>query len=161
MSKYLKQELERRGANVYMTRNDDSYVGLYDRVKFSNDKGAEIFISIHNNALPDTLDPNKHRGTSTYYYYEQSEPLARNILNTMVEQLGTKNDNLHRQSFAVVRNTEALCVLVEVGYLINPDDNEMLLNDQFQKNTAKAIAEGIEKTILQVKWLLLPFKNIV
>ena len=146
IAKYLEKELQQRGADVVMTRNDDSYVGLYDRVKISNEKGARFFVSIHNNALPDTLDPNQHRGTSTYYYYPQSERFAQNILNTMVETLGTKNDNIHRQSFAVVRNTNALSVLIEVAYLINPDDNEMLLNEQFQKNTAKAIADGIEKT---------------
>ena len=147
ISKYLEKELSNRGAKVFMTRHDDSYVGLYDRVKMSNDNGSMFFVSIHNNALPDTLDPNKHRGTSTYYYYGQSETLAKNVLNTMVEQLGTQNDNIHRQSFAVVRNTNALAILVEVAYMINPDDNEMLLNEEFQKNTAKAISDGIEKTL--------------
>ncbi len=147
MAKYLEKELSNRGAKVIMTRTDDSYVSLYDRVKIANDNSSMFFVSIHNNALPDTLNPNEHRGTSVYYYYKQSEPLAKSILNTMTSELGTKNDNIHQQSFAVVRNTNALAVLVEVAYLINPDDNELLINPEFQKNVAKAIADGIQNSL--------------
>ena len=130
-----------------MTRTDDSYVGLYDRVNFSNNQNSMFFISIHNNALPDTLNPNDHRGTSVYYYYEQAEPLARTMLNTITSQLKTQNDEVHRQSFAVVRNTNALSILIEVAYLINPDDNELLINPNFQKPAAKSIAKGLENFV--------------
>ena len=67
----------------------------------------------------------------------------------MTEELGTQNDNIHQQSFAVVRNTGALSILIEIAYLINPYDNEMLINHDFQKNTAKSIANGIEKYLIK------------
>ena len=69
-------------------------------------------------------------------------------MNTIVKELGTKNDGLHQQSFAVIRNTGAISILIEVAYLINPEDNSKLINDNFQKNTAKAISDGIEKYII-------------
>ena len=128
-----------------MTREHDKNVGLNERIDIANKNDAVIFVSIHNNALPDTLNPNEHRGTSIFYYYNQAKHLAETVLKTMTEELGTQNDNIHQQSFAVVRNTGSLSILIEVAYLINPYDNEMLINHDFQKNTAKSIANGLEK----------------
>ena len=147
-SEYLEKELKSKGAKVIMTRKDDSYVGLYDRVNIANQNNSTFFVSIHNNALPDSLNPNEHRGTSVYYYYDEAKDFGHNVLNSMVKELGTKNDGLRQQSFAVVRTTGALAILIEVAYLINPEDNSMLINDDFQKKTAKAISDGIEKYVL-------------
>ena len=61
----------------------------------------------------------------------------------MNEQLGTKNDKVRQESFALVRNTDALSVLIETAYLINPEDNANLVDPEFQKKCAKAIAAGV------------------
>ncbi len=145
ISKYLEHELKKRGADVIMTRSNDSYTELFERVDIANKNDAMFLISIHGNSLPDSADPNKHRGTSIYYYYNQAKPLAANILAEMTGQLGTYNDNIRQGSLALVRNTNALSVLVETAYLINPYDNAMLVDTSFQKHCAKAIADGIEK----------------
>lgn len=148
ISKYLEKELKDKGANVIMTRTDDSYMGLNDRVEKANKNDSVFFVSIHNNALPDSLNPNEHKGTSVYYFYDEAKDFGHTVLNTIVKELGTKNDGLHQQSFAVIRNTGAISILIEVAYLINPEDNLKLINDNFQKNTAKAISDGIEKYII-------------
>ncbi len=145
ISKYLEKELKSRGAKVIMTRTDDKYVGLKERVDIANENDAAIFVSIHANALPDGLDPNKISGTSVFYYYNEAKPLADTVLNTMLTELKTNDDKVRQASFAVVRNTNALSILIETAYLINPDDNEKLVNPEFQKACAKAIADGIEK----------------
>lgn len=144
IAKFLNDELKRRGANVIMTRSDDSYVGLKNRVDIANSNNAMFLISIHANSLPDSADPHKHHGTSIYFYYNQAKPLAANLLVQMTKQLETQNDNIRQGSLALVRNTNALSVLIEVAYLINPDDNAMLIDPQFQKRCAKAIADGLE-----------------
>ena len=144
MAKYLENELRHKGANVIMTRQTDTTTDLYSRVKLANDNNSTFFVSIHNNALPDTLNPYEHRGTSVYYYYDEAKDLAQTVLDTMTKTLKTNNDNIHQASFAVVRNTNALSILIEVAYLINPDDNELLINEHFQKQTAKSIADGLE-----------------
>ena len=149
ISKYLEKELEKRGANVVMTRTDDSYVELQDRVKKANEKDSMFLISIHGNALPDHLNPLEHKGTSIYYYYNQAKLLAANILLEMNEQLGTQNDKIRQGSLALVRNTNALSILIEVAYLINPEDNVLLIDSKFQKKCAKAIADGIENYLTQ------------
>ena len=145
ITKNLYDELKARGANVMMTRSGDDNVGLYDRVEIANKNDSMMFISIHGNALPDNADPLQNSGTSIYYYYNQSKPLADSIMRTMMEQLSTNDDKVRKGSLAVVRNTEALSILIEVAYLINPDDNAKLINKEFQKQTAKAIADGIEE----------------
>ncbi len=144
ISKMLATELKLRGANVIMTRYGDETVGLLDRVKKTNENEASVFISIHGNALPDNMDPNEHSGTSVFYYYPQAEPLADSILKSMTSQLPFSDDQVRQGSFAVVRNTQAISLLIEVGYLINPSDNAYLIDTETQQNTGKAIADGIE-----------------
>lgn len=140
----LKDKLQARGAQVIMTRTDDKDVSLNDRVKTANDNNSEIFISIHANALPDSLLDKEIRGTEVYYFYPQAKKLAKNILKSIVKETGTKDNGVKGESFAVVRNTNAVSVLIETGYIIDPEDNELLINNEFQDNMAKAIVTGLE-----------------
>lgn len=144
-AKLIEKELKKRGARVIMTRNADSYVSLKDRVEIANYGDAAVFLSIHGNSLPDGSDPNKNRGTSIYYYYNQAKPLADIIINTLVSEVGVPDDQVRQGSLAVVRNTNALSLLIEVSYLINPEDNANLINPEFQAQYAKAIADSLEK----------------
>lgn len=148
IAKNLKRVLENRGAKVIMTREDDSQISLQKRVDMAENE-AILLISIHSNALPDGKDPNKNRGTSVYYYHPQAKLLAESILNSMTKQLGTQNDRVRQGSLALVRPTSSVSVLVEVAYMINPDDTELLIDKNFQQNCAKAIADGIEDYLLK------------
>ncbi len=140
----LQTKLQEAGAIVYMTRNDDSEVSLSDRVKKSNDNNSQIFLSIHNNALPDSLADRKATGTETYYFYPQSRELAKTLLDTITKDLELKNNGAKQQSFAVVRNTNSLAILLELGYIINPEDNAKLMDDCFQDKAAESIKHGLE-----------------
>ena len=148
IAKNLQQELELRGAKVVMTRKDDINVSLDDRIKTAKENDAEILVSVHANALPDGADPIKNKGTSVYYYHNQAKSLAECILNSMTTKLGTQNDKVRQGSLALVRPTSSVSVLIEVAYIINPDDYALLLDKKFQSDCAKAIAEGIEKYLL-------------
>lgn len=150
IAKELKSELGNRGAKVIMTREDDIDLSLADRVKITKEKNAVLLLSIHANALPDEADPNKNRGTSVYYYHNQAKSLAQSILNSMTTQLCTQNDKVRQGSLALVRPTFCVSVLIEVAYIINPDDYALLLDKNFRANCAKAIADGIEKYMLQI-----------
>lgn len=149
ISKKLYKELETRGAKVIMTREADVDLSLSDRVKFARDKNAALSISVHANALPDEGDPIKTKGTSVFYYHNQAKPLAQAILDSMTAQLGTKNDKVKQASLALVRPTSSVSVLIEVAYIINPDDYALLLDKNFQEKCAKAIADGIENYLLK------------
>jgi len=140
----LQKELKKRGANVIMTREEDVKRDLYDRVEITNASNSSIFVSIHANALPDTMNPLTHRGTSVFYYYPQSKGLAESILKSVIETAKTNNDGLRQGNYAVIRNTYALSVLIELAYMINPEDNAMLIDENFRTKCAQAIATGIE-----------------
>lgn len=148
IAKELKMALGNRGAKVIMTREDDVNLSLADRVKFAKEKDATLLLSIHANALPDGADPIKNRGTSVYYYHNQAKSLAECILNSMTSQLCTQNDKVRQRSLALVRPTLSVSALIEVAYIINPDDYALLLDKNFQINCANAIANGIEKYLL-------------
>lgn len=149
IAKNLEQELLKRGAKVVMTRVNDDNVSLSERVKIAEVNNSALCVSIHANALPDGADPNKKRGTSVFYYHNQAKPLAENILSSMTTELGTQNDKVQQASLALVRPTGAVSVLVEVGYIINPEDYALLTDRSFQINCAKAIADGIENYLKQ------------
>ena len=144
IAKYLEEELKKSGAKVYMTRKFDRFISLSDRVKYTNEKDAQIFVSIHANSLPDSQNPQNHRGASAYYYYDEAKPLTEAILNSIKKSMDINIEGVKQASFAVVRNTSAVSVLVETAYVINPDDNELLMTDSFRKHYAKAIADGIK-----------------
>jgi len=148
ITKKLQQELVSRGAKVVMTRESDTQVPLQDRVDYAKKNNAQILVSVHSNALPDGQDPLKNRGTSVYYYHNQAKPLADSILNSMTTQLETQNDKVRQGSLALTRPTACISVLVEVAYIINPDDYALLTDSDFQAKCAKAIADGIENYIL-------------
>lgn len=141
----LKPLLEKAGAKVYMTRVDDKDLSLSDRVKISQNNKSDVFISIHNNALPDSAAKSNRSGTSAYYFYTQSEELAKILKNTMVHELSTADDKVRQESFAVVRNTESLAVLLEIAYMIKPEDNSKLIDEAFQTKAAESILHGLEK----------------
>lgn len=144
ISKILKEKLETNGANVIMTREDDSFVGLNDRVEIADKNNAQIFISIHNNALPDSAAHLKSTGSETYYFYPQSKELAKDVVESLAKETGFKNNGAKAQSFAVVRNTNCPAILVEVGYIINPEDNAKLIDKNYQNKIAEAILHGLE-----------------
>lgn len=150
-AKYLEADLKKMGAKVVMTRSDDSYVGLKERVDIANREEALIFISMHCNALPDGADPNKNSGTSIYYYYPQAKNLADTIMQEVTTDLGVNNDKVRQGSLAVVRNTNALSILIETSYLINPQDNANLINPEFQKQYSKSVAKAVEKYFEKTK----------
>ena len=140
----LKQILESNGANVVMTRECDGTVSLDDRVRIAQDNDSNIFVSIHLNSIPDIkMDIHKNRGTSVYYYNKNSKELAKNIEDSLTKELNTRKDGVKTASFAVIRPTDYIGVLVEVAYMTNPIDSVLYTKEDFPYNTAKGIADGI------------------
>jgi len=144
----LKSILESRGAKVIMTRNSDRFVGLYDRVELADENNADILISIHNNALPDGKNPYETHGTTTYYYHNQSLPLAHCLQKSLAETLGFNDLGVLSGSFVLTRPFEQPSVLVEVGFMINPEEYRLLVTPEFQEKTAFALAQGVENFFL-------------
>ena len=140
----LKQKLESRGAKVIMTRMDQSNVPLYDRPIIAKLNNADIFVSVHNNALPDGVNPYKNNGTSTYYYHPHSIDLGRAIHKEMLKATGLPDHGFYHGNLAVNRPTQYPAVLVECAFMIIPEQEAMLKTDAFRRKIADAITRGIE-----------------
>ncbi|MCQ2789331.1 MAG: N-acetylmuramoyl-L-alanine amidase [bacterium] len=144
MAKLVQKELKKRGATVIMTREEDIQISLNDRIKMAKDNNAVISLSLHSNAVPDYKNPLENQGASVYYYQNQAKPLAEAILNELTAKTKLSNDKVRQGSLALTRPTSAVSVLVEIGYMINPNDYDMLIKKRFQKKCAKAIVRGVE-----------------
>lgn len=140
----LKEMLSLMGANVVMTRECDGNVSLNDRVNIARDNCADIFVSVHLNSIGDIpMNIHKNRGTSVYYYNPNSKNLAKSVETSVTNIVGTRKDGVRTASFAVIRPTDYVGILVETAYMTNPLDSVMYRAEGFPYNVAKGIAEGI------------------
>lgn len=140
----LREKLQQAGAQVFMTRTSDVDLSLQERVDFTNKNDSNIFISIHNNAVADASADKEITGSEVYYFYPQAKELARAISDGINQKTGLKNNGIKGESFAVIRNSQAVSVLVECAYMIEPEDNFKLQDEDFLDKIAQGILLGLE-----------------
>jgi N-acetylmuramoyl-L-alanine amidase len=143
ISRELREALERRGAEVTLTRTGSQDLPLYDRPIIAKHAGADLFISVHNNALPDGVNPWANHGVSTYYYHPFQKRLAEEVQASLLSSLDMPDFGLYRANFAVIRPTQYPAILVECAFMMLPDHEAALKTKEFQEQVAQAITEGI------------------
>jgi len=136
----LKRLLEEAGYKVVMTRTEDVYVPLPDRVAIANNLRADAFVSVHLNSFP---QPGAQWGTEVYFWTPQSYPLAESIYRNLLAIIGRKGNGIRRRQLYVVRHTVMPSVLVEPCYLNHPEEEELLRDENFREKIAYAICRGI------------------
>ncbi|MBK7090341.1 MAG: N-acetylmuramoyl-L-alanine amidase [bacterium] len=139
----LKELLEKEEATVFMTRSGDTPLPLYERPVLAQGFDADIFISIHNNAVPDGVNPLANNGTSTFYYHPQSQELATLVHRRMVPATELNDYGLYHGNFAVIRPTEYLSILVECAFMMIPEQEMALQTEEFRGKIARAICDGV------------------
>jgi N-acetylmuramoyl-L-alanine amidase len=128
-----------------MTRTDARSVELYPRVRFADSADAELLVSIHNNALPDGVNPFSNNGSSTFYNHARALPLARAILRQLVARFGTRDLGVARGDLALVRPTWMPAVLTEGLFMMIPEQEAALRSPEAQREYALAVLEGIRQ----------------
>ncbi len=136
----LKRYLEERGVKVIMTRSDDTFVSLEDRVKITNSTHPDAFVSIHINSLETDRDI---KGIETYYQNEQSRALASKVHEKLVEKLLVPDRNVRKARFYVVNHTDRPAILAEVGFISNKDEREKLISSDYQAKVAESVGQGV------------------
>lgn len=139
----LKDLLEGAGADVFMTRTDDTFISLYERPFQANYLAGDIFISVHTNNHPDR----SVQGIEVYYYpgRAESQSLAGSILETLTRFTGLNSLGVKKNDFVVIRESQMPSILLELGYLSNFQEESVILTQEFKENAAWAIFQGILK----------------
>lgn len=155
ISQRLANRLKAQGANVHLTRTSDEFVSLGDRQNQIAQVQPAIALSIHYNALPDNGNPNQTDGISTFWYNAQSADLANFLQRYLVENLDRNSHGVYWNNLALTRPTEAPAVLLELGFMISPQEFEWITNPQAQEQLVNALAAGITDWLQQKRWVYL------
>lgn len=156
ISLILRDILEERGWNVFLTRESDR--GLYDetadnkkaqdlqrRIALINEKNPVLTVSIHQNSYKDQTV----KGPQVFYYKSSKEgkKLAECIQETMNEELKIENPRKAKgnTSYYLLKKSSSALVIAECGFMTNPEEAKLLQTEKYQKKTAEAVADGIEK----------------
>ena len=151
VSKLVEQELTKLGAKVYLTRKEDVDVSLQDRVAAIDKIKPDLAISIHYNALPDSGDAENTKGISTFWYHTQAHAPAVFLHQYLVDKLNRPDAGVFWNNLALTRPHTAPSILLELGFMINPDEFEWITNSMEQQKLAKAIAQGIQEWFVSVE----------
>jgi N-acetylmuramoyl-L-alanine amidase len=135
----LKPILEKAGYRVVMTRSTDVFVPLGSRVAIANSYPNAIFVCIHFNSA----SRSGANGIETYFYSTESAPLAASIHSAVVGGAPSENRGIRRRGYFVLRRTTVPAVLVECGFLTNPNEAESALTNSYRQKLAVEIAHGI------------------
>jgi N-acetylmuramoyl-L-alanine amidase len=137
----LYDKLSAAGANVYLTRTNDTYISLPTRVSFSQSLHADAFISIHYDSQFDR----SVRGSTGYYYHSSQKSLAETLYSSTINETRLKNRGVRFGDFHVIRENSQNAVLMELGYLSNPSEEMTLNSGQFQENAASGLFNGLAR----------------
>ncbi len=149
ISQMVRAELEKKGAIVVMTRDRDVEIPLADRVAQINNGELTLALSIHYNALPDDGDALNTQGISTFWYHPQAHSLAVFLHNYLTQQLDRPSYGIYWNNLALTRPQATPTVLLELGFMINPEEFEWITNPESQQKLAGAIAEGVNQWLYQ------------
>lgn len=140
----LEQYLKDLGAEVAMTRREDVYLSLQDRLAISREQKPDLFVSVHANSMNPNVNISKIDGFCAFYREPFGEGVVQNMLSHMTGSLGLSNKGMQKRNFYVMRGTWAISVLFEAGFVPNPRDFEWLSDGVAQDRFAKQMAQSIQ-----------------
>jgi N-acetylmuramoyl-L-alanine amidase len=189
-AKILRAKLDTKGRyDIYLTREDDTFIPLRERVEFAQKKGASLFLSIHADYFPEKTD--KATGATVYTLSEQasdeearelaakenfsdalagielpndsdevlanilidlaqretqnrSAVFARSIVGELAAKSALHTKKIRSAGFRVLKAPDVPSVLLELGFLSNPDDEKRLTSEAWRNRTADAVADSID-----------------
>lgn len=145
----LKDKLQDLGYETVLIREDnDTHVGLEERVEKSKEAKADIYVSIHQNSYGEEGQDNSVTGVETYYATtnEDSIVLAQLVQTYVSEKTGARDRGIiNMQTLHVIRENTCPSCLVETGFLTNAKERKALTTADYQEKIASGIAQGINE----------------
>jgi len=149
MAYMLKEELEKRGAIVVMSRKEDIDMTMAERKAIFSKENIDLLVSIHCNG---GSNPLASGGTSTYYRHLEYRNLAKSVLGRLLEIPGVKNSGLVGNfNFSLNAPTAYPSVLVETLFMSSLPDEEMIIDPKFQREMMLKVVKGLEDYLKLVK----------
>lgn len=145
----VRENLEANGIEVILTRDGDTYPSLDSRPELANETGAVIFVSIHLNATVSAVTSAK--GIEVYYSTQNngdeigftSQQLAGEVLDCVIDSTNAKSRGVKSGNLLVNRKCMMPSALVEIGFMNNPIELELMVDEGYQDKLAMGIARGI------------------
>lgn len=145
----LAEKLEEAGARVVMTRKGDYAVSNSIRVKVANDSKGDAYVSIHANSFSNP----ESNGTETYFSPQKNNSadrfLAQQLQRELVAALGFRSRGVKEHNFYILRNTKMPAALVELAFLSNRREEELLKKEETHIKAAEALFRGLEAFFIQ------------
>jgi N-acetylmuramoyl-L-alanine amidase len=135
----LKSRLEQAGFTVVMTRTNDVFIPLENRVLISNSEPNVIFVSLHFNSTPNRAI----QGVETYYDAGRSAKLAAKVQQSVLQLPGVFDRRVKTAPYYVIRYNTNPAILVEGGFLSNPIESRRVASPSYRDALADQIYEGI------------------
>jgi N-acetylmuramoyl-L-alanine amidase len=139
-AKLLSAKLVSAGATVVLTRKDDLYLSLLFRVSVSNYYNADAFISLHYNS---SIYPSAKGIMSFYYNKTQEKVMADVIQKELIKGTGLRDRGVHYGNYQVLRSNRQPSILLELGFLSNPEEEYLVKTKSYQEKVSEAIYLGL------------------
>ena len=138
----MRELLENQGICVVLTREQDIFIKLEERVRVANGEKADLFVSIHCNYYE---KDSSIYGLECYYCKgaEDGKYYAERILDTIEKSGEIVSRNAKPSGYYILKNTTVPAVLVETGYLSNYNERKQLISGEYQGKLAQELVEGI------------------
>jgi len=167
LAQELRDQLNKAGFNASLTRTTDAFVDLPLRPDTARRRGADLFISVHWNSSP--VQKNDVKGAQVFCLTPAgasssnaggeirdagSKPgnrnndknmlLAWSLQKSLVDKLGVQDRGVRRARYAVLTTAEMPAVLIEGGFMSNPEESKRIYDANYRKQMAAAIVEGVQ-----------------
>lgn len=150
ITNYAKDYLESKGATVISLRTDDTYYTLQSRLVSILDAKPDLSISIHTNSNATSLDYSSISGFNTYYTYEVGNDAKTLITKAVTNYMDMAYNAPILSNLALTRQECTSAILIEHGYMSNPEDYELMLTSEYQIAMGEAIGMAVEDYLLAV-----------
>ncbi len=147
-ARLVKKYLNQLGYHVVMTRLNDSFIPLDKRVEIANKAGAALFVSLHYNSARSPVA----KGIEIFFYNSKENPkrtasshrLAHAVLIRLLRRTNAVSRGVKKGNFLVIRETEMPAIIVEGGFISNPEELALLKNPEYIEEISRGVADGID-----------------